>query len=182
MIASEKKALRQRMLALRDALEPAEHAALSTAIRTELRAPIRERKVRTLHSFLPMGSEVDLYLLLDELLADGIAIYAPKTLKGRVLEHYRYQGQEHLVPGVFGTRYPAGEEPYTGTFDMILVPGLAFTAAGDRLGYGAGYYDTFLAQHPTAFSVAVCFPFQVVDALPVEAHDHPMQRVVSGVR
>ncbi len=180
MNAAEKKVLRQRMIALRDAMDPAAHTAQSTAIQNELRTLIRERKVRVLHSFLPMGSEVDLFPLLDELLAEGIAIYAPKTLKGRVLENYRYHGQEHLVPGVFGTRHPAGDEPYTGTYDMILVPGLAFTTTGDRLGYGAGYYDNFLKQHPKAYSVAVCFPFQLVDILPVEAHDHPVQRVVSG--
>ncbi len=181
MIADEKKALRQRMLALRDAMDPAAHTAQSAAIHNELRTLIRERNVRVLHCFLPMGSEVDLYPLLDELLADGITIYAPKTLKGRVLEHYRYQGQEDLVPGVYGTRHPAGDELYSGTFDMILVPGLAFTPAGDRLGYGAGYYDTFMKQHPSSFPVGVCFPFQVLDQLPVETHDHPVKRVVSGL-
>lgn len=179
-IREKKKALRQQMIALRDAIAPAEHAGMSAAIRTELLHLIRERKVRVLHCFLPMGSEVDLYPLLDELLEQGVVIYAPKSLKGRVLENYRYMGQHHLVPGVFGTRHPAGNEPYTGTFDMILVPGLAFTASGDRLGYGAGYYDTFLPQHPEAFTVAVCFPFQVHAQLPVEPHDHRMAQVVSG--
>ncbi len=180
MLQSDKKVLRQRMLALRDACDPTERAVLSARIITELEALMHERKVKVLHSFLPMGSEVDLYPLLDELLADGITIYAPKTLKGRVLEHYRYQGQEDLVPGVYRTRHPAGDELYSGTFDMILVPGLAFTAKGDRLGYGAGYYDTFLPQHSKAMTVAVCFPFQVVDSLPVEAHDRAVQRVVTG--
>ncbi len=179
MLQLEKKALRQRMIAQRDALDPAAHAALSAAICDELRALIRERKVRVLHCFLPMGSEVDLFPLLDELLAEGITIYAPKTLKGRVLENYRYTGQQDLVPGVFGTRHPAGDA-YTGTFDLIIVPGLAFTAKGHRLGYGAGYYDTFLPKHPEAFTVATCFPFQVVDSLPVEKHDHVVQLVASG--
>jgi 5-formyltetrahydrofolate cyclo-ligase len=169
------------MLAQRDACERAEPTAQSERIITELEALMEERKVKVLHSFLPMGSEVDLFPLLDRAVAKGIAVYAPKTLKGRVLEHYRYTGQQHLIPGVFGTRHPSGDVPYVGTFDMILVPGLAFTAAGDRLGYGAGYYDTFLKQHTKAHTVAVCFPFQVLAALPVEAHDHPVERVVSGV-
>jgi len=185
MIAAEKKILRQRMIAMRDACDPAERAAMSERIIAELEAVMRERKVKVLHSFLPMGSEVELFPLLDRASrstagAKGIAVYAPKTSKSRVLEHYRYQGQDHLVPGVFGTRHPAGDEAYAGTFDMILVPGLAFTAVGDRLGYGAGYYDTFLPQHPGAFAVAVCYPFQVLDSLPVENHDHVVQRVVSG--
>jgi 5-formyltetrahydrofolate cyclo-ligase len=168
------------MIATRDACDPAERAAMSEGIIAEIEAMMHERKVKVLHSFLPMGSEVELYPLLDRAVAKGIEVYAPKTLKGRVLEHYRYMGQHHLVPGVFGTRHPAGDEAHTGTFDMILVPGLAFTPAGDRLGYGAGYYDTFLPQHPGAFAVAVCFPFQVVDSLPIEAHDRAVQRVVSG--
>ena len=180
MIASQKKALRQRMLAQRDACDPAQRTALSTRIITELEALMHERKVKVLHSFLPMGSEVELFPLLDRAVANGIEVYAPKTLKGRILEHYRYTGQQHLVPGVFGTQHPAGDEPYTGSFDMILVPGLAFTAKGDRLGYGAGYYDTFLPQHPKAFTVAVCFPFQVVDDLPLEEHDRAVQRVATG--
>lgn len=180
MIAYQKKTLRQRMLVQRDACGPDERSALSARIITELEALMHERRVKVLHSFLPMGSEVEIFPLLDRATANGIAVYAPKTLRGRVLEHYRYTGQQHLVPGVFGTKHPAGDEPYTGTYDMIIVPGLAFTPKGDRLGYGAGYYDTFLPQHPKAFTVAVCFPFQVVDDLPVEAHDRAVDRVVIG--
>ncbi|HRO99127.1 MAG TPA: 5-formyltetrahydrofolate cyclo-ligase [Flavobacteriales bacterium] len=180
MIAYQKKTLRQRMLVQRDACGPDERSALSERIITELEALMHERRVKVLHSFLPMGSEVEIFPLLDRAIANGIAVYAPKTLRGRVLEHYRYTGQQHLVPGVFGTKHPAGDQPYTGTYDMIIVPGLAFTPKGDRLGYGAGYYDTFLPQHPKAFTVAVCFPFQVVDDLPVEAHDSAVDRVVIG--
>ncbi|MCB0812732.1 MAG: hypothetical protein KDB87_06145, partial [Flavobacteriales bacterium] len=49
-----------------------------------------------------------------------------------------------------------------------------------RLGYGAGYYDTFLPQHPTVHTVAVCYPFQVLDTVPVEAHDVAVRQVVCG--
>jgi len=180
MIAAEKKALRQHMIALRDAMSAEDRTAQSTRICTELETLMRERDVKVLHCFLPMGTEVELFPLLDRAVANGIAAYASKSLKGGVLENYRYQSQEQLVPGVFGTRYPAGDAPFTGTYDMILVPGLAFTPNGDRLGYGAGYYDTFLAQHPNAFTAAVCFPEQVLATLPVETHDHVVDRVITG--
>lgn len=180
MAMAAKNEMRERMVGQRDARDAQERAVLSALIVDRLRMLIQERKVRVLHSFLPMGSEVDLFPLLESALAQGIEVYAPRTLKSRVLEHHRYTGQDQLVPGIFGTQHPAGDEPYTGTFDMILVPGLAFTATGDRLGYGGGYYDTFLPQHPKAFTVAVCFPFQVVDALPVEAHDRTVDHVVYG--
>ena len=64
--------------------------------------------------------------------------------------------------------------------DVVLVPGLAFTAAGDRLGQGGGWYDRFLATVPASCTtIGVCFAEQTVDALPVEVHDVTMDHVVT---
>jgi 5-formyltetrahydrofolate cyclo-ligase len=68
--------------------------------------------------------------------------------------------------------------------DLVVVPGLAFTAAGDRLGQGGGWYDRFLSGiRADCVTVGVCFAEQIVDELPVEAHDVRMDHVVtdSGV-
>jgi 5-formyltetrahydrofolate cyclo-ligase len=68
--------------------------------------------------------------------------------------------------------------------DLVVVPGLAFTAAGDRLGQGGGWYDRFLSEtRADCVTVGVCFTEQIVDALPVEAHDVMVDHVVtdSGV-
>ena len=63
---------------------------------------------------------------------------------------------------------------------IILVPGLAFTRQGHRLGRGGGYYDRYLAQLPsTTFKLGVCFSIQIVPALPIEPHDQPMDAVVT---
>lgn len=62
--------------------------------------------------------------------------------------------------------------------DVVVVPGLAFTATGDRLGQGGGWYDRFLAAS-AATSIGVCFAEQVVEALPVESHDVTMDHVVT---
>jgi 5-formyltetrahydrofolate cyclo-ligase len=64
--------------------------------------------------------------------------------------------------------------------DVVIVPGLAFTAAGDRLGQGGGWYDRFLATvRSDCVSIGVCFDGQLVDALPVEAHDITVDHVVT---
>jgi 5-formyltetrahydrofolate cyclo-ligase len=64
--------------------------------------------------------------------------------------------------------------------DVVIVPGLAFTPAGDRLGQGGGWYDRFLsAVRPDCVSVGVCFVDQLVDSLPVEAHDVAVDHVVT---
>jgi 5-formyltetrahydrofolate cyclo-ligase len=66
-----------------------------------------------------------------------------------------------------------------GEIDLVIVPGLAFTVDGDRLGYGQGYYDRFL---PTvcARSVGVCFTDQLVDVMPLTEHDVRVDVVVSA--
>jgi 5-formyltetrahydrofolate cyclo-ligase len=64
--------------------------------------------------------------------------------------------------------------------DVVIVPGLAFTPAGDRLGQGGGWYDRLLsAVRPDCESVGVCFVEQLVDSLPVEAHDVAVDHVVT---
>ena len=64
--------------------------------------------------------------------------------------------------------------------DVVVVPGLAFTAAGDRLGQGGGWYDRFLSKvRPDCTTIGVCFAEQIVDELPVEVHDVTMDHVVT---
>ncbi len=64
--------------------------------------------------------------------------------------------------------------------DVVVVPGLAFTAAGDRLGQGGGWYDRFLAQvRVDCITIGVCFAEQILDTLPAEAHDVTMDHVVT---
>lgn len=64
--------------------------------------------------------------------------------------------------------------------DVVIVPGLAFTASGDRLGQGGGWYDRFLAAvRPECVSIGVCFGEQIVDAVPLEPHDIVVDHVVT---
>ncbi len=67
-----------------------------------------------------------------------------------------------------------------GEIGIILVPGLAFTKHGDRLGRGGGFYDRYLASLPsTTFKLGVCFAVQIVQTLPIEPHDQQMDAVVT---
>ncbi len=64
--------------------------------------------------------------------------------------------------------------------DVVVVPGLAFTSTGDRLGQGGGWYDRFLADiRDDCHVIGVCFAEQVVDLVPVEGHDIGMDHVVT---
>lgn len=69
--------------------------------------------------------------------------------------------------------------PYTGDFDLIVVPGMAFDKEGHRLGRGRGYYDRFLAQHPQVHTIGLCFDFQLLPEIPCEPHDHIIDEVIT---
>ena len=72
-------------------------------------------------------------------------------------------------------------EPDPASVDVVIVPGLAFTLRGDRLGQGGGWYDRFLAGlRPDAVAIGVGFREQLVDHLPVEPHDVRLHQVVTA--
>ena len=70
-------------------------------------------------------------------------------------------------------------KPYTGGYDLIVVPGMAFDRGGNRLGRGKGYYDRFLSQHLNVPKIGICFDFQLADAVPTEANDIKMDEVLT---
>lgn len=84
-----------------------------------------------------------------------------------------------MTEAAFCVAEPDGEAFPAGRVELILVPGVAFDRRGGRLGRGKGYYDRLLAGMG-AIKVGLCFDFQRVDAVPLDAHDVPMDRVISG--
>lgn len=100
------------------------------------------------------------------------------SVRGEELDIRYFDGVEKLVPGE-GYAIP---EPVGGLFDdwgkidVILVPGMAFDATGNRLGRGKGYYDKVLSQ-TSAYKIGICFDFQFLESVPTEAHDIRMDKV-----
>lgn len=126
---------------------------------------------KVVHAYIPMGTEIDIKPLLENLIKKGITIVTPKTLPKPIMENRILTSFDDLEKGVFGTRHPASPVAYTGEFDFIIIPGLAFDKNNFRLGYGGGYYDTFLAQQPKAFKQGIFYSFQEVPEVPCEIHD-----------
>ncbi|TRX70490.1 5-formyltetrahydrofolate cyclo-ligase [Carboxylicivirga sp. M1479] len=107
-------------------------------------------------------------------------IYLP-VINGDDLKIVRYMGEESLVPGdKYGILEPAGEPiDNEQRIDMVVVPGVAFDTDNNRMGRGAGYYDRILKRIPSAKKIALAFDFQMVEHVPVEAHDIKMDMVLS---
>ena len=110
-------------------------------------------------------------------MAEGKTVLLPKVLDAERMELRRYSGPQDLMEGAFHIMEPIGE-PFTDyrLIDVALIPGVAFDAAGHRLGRGRGYYDRFLHSMQTVASshpllLGVCFDFQKVASVPVDIND-----------
>lgn len=177
-VINKKQALRKKMLLQRSKLVTQDKKVYDNLICKNLQELIIQKKCTVVHAFLPMGSEININPLLAWMLQEQITVVTPKTLKNRQLQHLVLNSLEELESGVFGTSHPANSVEYTGDYDLIIVPGLAFDENKYRLGYGGGYYDTFLAEHSNAFTVGIGYPFQQLKEIPKEAHDACLDLVV----
>jgi len=130
--------------------------------------------------FAPMEHEPDVELLWKH--ADGKTMCYP-TIRQGGLDYIGVHGPESVIIGKFGFREPIFDQARVippDTFDLVLVPGAAFTANGERLGRGGGFYDRLLSSPGfRAFKVGVCFDRQVLNEVPTEPHDQRVHRVVT---
>jgi 5-formyltetrahydrofolate cyclo-ligase len=136
----------------------------------------------TVSAFLAIGEEIDTLPLIERAVAAGCAIGLPVIEhKGAPLLFRRWAPGEPLAEKAWGIREPlptaALVEP-----DLLLVPLLAFDAAGFRLGYGGGYYDRTLARLRSmkrVVAVGVAYDAQRVDAVPRDRYDEPLDWVLT---
>jgi len=168
-----KRLVRQRMLAAREAWDPACGRALGEHVLAEAPPP----QGAVVSGFWPTGQEIDIRPLLTELHAHGHRIVLPETPKrGNPLIFRLWRPGAPMLAERFGTQRPDGEvlDP-----DFLLVPLLAFDRRGHRIGYGAGYYDRTLAALPGRFRLGVAYAAQELDAVPAGPYDERLDAVAT---
>ena len=89
--------------------------------------------------------------------------------------------ESDLEPGVWGLRQPRTDAPVV-VPEVLFMPLVGFTAKGDRLGQGGGYYDRYLAAHPQTIAIGMAWDIQEVDELPTELHDMRLSAIVTPTR
>ncbi|MFH0810833.1 MAG: 5-formyltetrahydrofolate cyclo-ligase [Pseudomonadota bacterium] len=181
---ARKASERRLALARRDFLPPAVRAIMSHGIGRRLLALGEFRRSRGVMFYLSFRSEVETPGLIDRARALGKEIAVP-LVRARSLVPCRYTTSADLAPSELGIMEPRPEcacpVPPAG-IDLILVPGTAFDARGNRLGYGQGYYDRLLADAPEALRVALAFECQLLPSVTAEPHDLPMDVILTEER
>ncbi len=166
-----------------------EKRQFSKAQLEELSLPVLERLyahpmlqgAHTILLYYSLDDEVNTHQFVDRLLKDGKRIYLPRVINTTDIELREYTGKHDLQEGAFHIMEPTGtllaEERY-GEIETGVIPGMAFDSFGHRIGRGKGYYDRLLAKMPHLYKIGVCFSFQKVESIPVDANDITMDTIL----
>jgi 5-formyltetrahydrofolate cyclo-ligase len=172
----DKKTLRQKFLTLLTQQKEQDRLVKSRLIQKKLLARPEFVKARTILFYASFGGEVVTFEMIKEATQLNKKIALPVIVKDRteiiptLVEH-----PDRLTDGLYGIKQPnlsnqTAVDPKN--LELVVVPGLAFDRAHNRLGRGVGYYDRFLAELSKEIpTLGLAFDFQMVDRLPLEAHD-----------
>ena len=175
----EKEALRGRMRAALGRLAREDACRASAGVLRLLSGSVRYREAGLIGIYAAIGGEIDLKEIVSRGSGEGRHFALPAWDPGRSLYEFAIlEDWRRLESGRFGILEPAGDARRIGAgeLDMMLVPGLAFTLRGVRLGRGKGFYDRLLQASP-GWRIGVAHEFQILDSLP----EDPWDRRVDGI-
>ncbi len=182
-----KAVLRRAIIQRRDALDTATRAAASARITDQILSLACYQRARCVLAYASIGSEFDTTVLLSRIMTEKKLALPRVDRTHRVLQLFFVSDLERdLQPGIWGIREPRPDHcmpAQPGEIDLVLAPGVAFTRRGERLGYGAGYYDRLIARFaplaPRPEIVAAAFDIQLVADVPLGTTDRPVDTVVA---
>ena len=172
--------MRRRVLA--DLIVMGKVARKKSSMMIEARLKQHLGEAQYVMAFWPLPSEPDITDTLKNLYNKGITICLP-GIDGVCINPYKVDDFSKLKPSPIGVHEPdtsSAEAFPDNRLDLVIVPGVAFSRCGDRLGRGGGYYDQFLGRlHPSIPRIAVAFEKQIFRSVPKEPHDIPMHSVIT---
>lgn len=173
----DKKELRKRVRAAVAALSEEQRREQSRSVVEQLERTEEFRRATRIAAFWPLSDEVDIREAVTRWTADK-RVYLP-VVDGDDMTFVEYRPDAELRQGELGIECPAaGEVVSPKELDLVIVPGVAFDRAGNRMGRGKGFYDRYL-KGTTAAKIGICLAPQLVDAVPCQPHDVRMDVVIS---
>ena len=177
----KKDKIRKEILAKRNILSDKDINEKSDLIIKNLASYIEN--VQNIMIFMDMKTEVKITKLLELYPKKNFFISKITNSKNREMKINKYNKNE-LILHKFGYYESSSNDFYDEEIlDVVIVPALAFDSKKNRIGFGGGYYDTFLEKvrksNNKALFIGVCYDFQIIDNIPTEKHDVTLDFVVS---
>lgn len=179
-----KSAIRKQVLGIRNKLSDDEVNRLSENIFRNLKENSFFNNSNHIMVYLDFKHEVKTDFIINYCLQNNKSVYVPICIpETHELCISRITSLQELQSGHFGIREPYSEHlrlSDSSLVDLVLVPGVAFDRSGNRIGFGAGYYDRFLKRlKPGAVKAAIAYSFQVVDLVPADEYDIPADYIIT---
>jgi len=189
-----KQEIRSRLLAARNSLSADEKSMHDKKLKEKLFATRQYQKCCNLFCYISFKSEIDTHEIIMQSLADGKRVFVPRV-EGRDMEFYQIEGLDGLVASKFGVPEPgpdnnrifsaedtADDEQLNA--NLMILPGLAFDPAGNRIGYGAGYYDRYLQSHKNIgfYRIALAYDFQLIDRIEADEQDVAVDMIITPTK
>lgn len=174
-----KKEIRQQIRKIRRNIEAGEWQAATDIITGKVIESDSFREATDLYCYMNFDSEVETVRIMEEAWRLGKNVWLPKTF-GDEMEFYLVHSMQELEKGNYGIMEPSGRsEKASGDDGLMIVPGVAFDLQHNRIGYGKGYYDRYLEKHPNLVTMGVAFDVQIVDKIPSDEFDHPLNMIMT---
>ena len=182
----EKSMIRRAMIEKRRALSETEQIRLSGLAAARVFMLPAYKNAELVFLYAAINGEVDIAPIAEKALADGKQIAYPVCRKDGQMDFYRISSLNELSPqGPYRIPEPPAcletlVTPSSTQSSLMIVPGVAFDRERNRLGYGGGYYDRYLAKHreKIACIAAIAYPFQMVSGLPAGDHDQKPDLII----
>lgn len=146
------------------------------------------RSADTVLLYWSLPDEVYTHDIVRQLAGEGRTILLPKVQADNSLTLHRYTGDAYMRSGAYGIMEPvtpalsdAECEALLTERSVSIIPGVAFSQGGHRLGRGKGYYDRLLSCLTATYKIGLCFSFQLLKEIPYDHHDILMDKVWSEI-
>ena len=181
-VRQQKAETRKMLKTARAKLPEATRLNYSNSITEQILKLDEIKNARIIFIYISYATEVHTHGLIKALLAAGKTLAVPKIVDSDFMEAESFSSWEDLVPGELGILTPGNSKPCSGPFDVAITPGLGFTLSGHRMGFGRGYYDKWFAQNKVRHKIALAYEVQLVEDIPIEDTDVPMEKIVTEKR
>lgn len=178
----EKAALRRTLIARREIHRKSDNNSINQSITEKILKLSEVDKASVVCVYVSRPGEVETHALIDRFEAHGVTVVVPRIVDRVQMQAMPFPGWTAMQPGPMGLLAPPPGPQWDDAIDVAVVPGLGFSPAGDRLGFGAGFYDRWLCEHLEMVKIGLGFDFQIVPEIPVAAHDVRMDLVVTESR
>jgi 5-formyltetrahydrofolate cyclo-ligase len=184
--ADIKKSIRQQILKKRDRLSKLQIYTKSLIIQRRIINSYEFKWSKVIGAYFPIGSEVKTQQIINFALKNYKIVGLPKAVGDQII-FYKLPASNFernaLNMGKFGIKEPSESFETVDFFDLLIIPGVAFDKSGNRLGYGRGYYDRFLAGKNHFCSIGLGFELQLVNQfLPHSKFDQKLDAIATERR